>query len=130
MNPDTGPDRDHTTNTARGHYYYLPSSTADRAGQTAQMSSTLYPADKRVCVQLWYHMYGKGMGQLNVYQQTEEGTQALIFSQTGDQGQLWRFGQASLLPRVQPYRVSPIQICPRRSGSNTFRGKGIHMDSK
>lgn len=51
-------------------------------------------------------MYGKGMGTLNVYQQNEEGKQALIFSQAGDQGRLWRFAQASLLPRVQPYRVS------------------------
>jgi len=50
MNPNTGPDSDHTTNTPRGHYYYLPSSTADRAGQTAQiMSSTLYPAGQTVC---------------------------------------------------------------------------------
>lgn len=43
---------------------------------------------------------------LNVYQQSEEGKEALIFSQSGDQGRLWRFAQASLLPRVQPYRVS------------------------
>ncbi|XP_071348966.1 MAM and LDL-receptor class A domain-containing protein 2 isoform X2 [Trachinotus anak] len=104
-NPNTGPDSDHTTNTPAGHYYYLPSSAADRAGQTAAMASPLYPAGKGACVQLWYHMYGKGMGTLNVYQQSEEGKEALIFSQTGDQGQLWRFAQASLLPRVQPYRI-------------------------
>lgn len=57
-------------------------------------------------MQLWYHMRGKGMGTLNVYQQSEEGKEALIFSQTGDQGGLWRLAQASLLPRVQPFRVS------------------------
>lgn len=64
------------------------------------------PSDKGSCVQLWYHMYGKGMGTLNVYQQSEDGKEALIFSQTGDQGLLWRFAQASLLPRLHPYRVS------------------------
>ncbi|XP_044077011.1 MAM and LDL-receptor class A domain-containing protein 1 isoform X2 [Siniperca chuatsi] len=42
--PNTGPDSDHTTNTPAGHYYYLSSSAADRAGQTAKMSSPLYPA--------------------------------------------------------------------------------------
>lgn len=57
-------------------------------------------------MQLWYHMYGEGMGTLNVYQQSEDGKRALIFSQIGDQGWLWRFAQASLLPRVQSYRVS------------------------
>ncbi|XP_059201290.1 MAM and LDL-receptor class A domain-containing protein 1-like [Centropristis striata] len=43
-NPNTGPDSDHTTNTPTGHYYYLPSSEADRADQTARMSSPLFPA--------------------------------------------------------------------------------------
>lgn len=42
-NPNTGPDSDHTTNTPAGHYYYLASSNADRAGQMARMSSPLYP---------------------------------------------------------------------------------------
>ncbi|XP_069366962.1 MAM and LDL-receptor class A domain-containing protein 2 [Paralichthys olivaceus] len=104
-NPNTGPDTDHTTNTPTGHYYYLPSSAADSTDQKAAMSSPLYPAGKGACVQLWYHMYGKGMGTLNVYQQSEDRKEALIFSQTGDQGRLWRFAQASLLPRVQPYRI-------------------------
>ncbi|XP_068427543.1 MAM and LDL-receptor class A domain-containing protein 1 isoform X2 [Clinocottus analis] len=122
LNPNTGPDSDHTTNTPGGHYYYLPSSAADRAGQSATMSSPLYPADKRACVQLWYHMYGKGMGQLNVYQQSQEGKQALIFSQTGDQGRLWRFAQASLLPRVQPYRivVEGVKAGPTLEGDMAF----------
>lgn len=44
LNPNTGPDSDHTTNAPMGHYYYLSSSAADSAGQTAQMSSALYPA--------------------------------------------------------------------------------------
>lgn len=47
-NPNTGPDSDHTTNTPTGHYYYLPSSSADLAGQTAKMSSPLYPAGETV----------------------------------------------------------------------------------
>uniref|UniRef100_A0A8C4IGG5 MAM domain-containing protein n=1 Tax=Dicentrarchus labrax TaxID=13489 RepID=A0A8C4IGG5_DICLA len=122
LNPSTGPDSDHTTNTPTGHYYFLSSSAADRAGQTAEMSSPLYPAGKGACVQLWYHMYGKGMGMLNVYQQSEEGKQTLIFSQTGDQGQLWRFAQASLLPRTQPYRivVEGVKAEPTEEGDMAF----------
>ncbi|XP_070701014.1 MAM and LDL-receptor class A domain-containing protein 1 [Pempheris klunzingeri] len=122
LNPNTGPDSDHTTNTATGHYYFLPSSAADHTGQTAKMSSPLYPADKGACVQLWYHMYGKEMGMLNVYQQSEDGKQVLIFSQTGDQGRLWRFAQASLLPRVQPYRimVEGVKAGPTLEGNMAF----------
>ncbi|KAI3374795.1 hypothetical protein L3Q82_021349, partial [Scortum barcoo] len=122
LNPNTGPDSDHTTNTPTGHYYCLSSSAADRAGQMAKMSSPLYPAGKGVCVQLWYHMYGKGMGTLNVYQQSEDGKEALIFSQTGDQGRLWRFAQASLLPRVQPYRivVEGVKAGPTQEGDMAF----------
>ncbi|XP_034743360.1 MAM and LDL-receptor class A domain-containing protein 1 [Etheostoma cragini] len=120
--PNTGPDSDHTTNTPMGHYYYLSSSIDDSAGQTAKMSSLLYPAGKGACVQLWYHMYGKGMGTLNIYQQSEEGKQALIFSQTGDQGRMWRSAQASLLPRVQPYRivVEGVKAGPTQEGDMAF----------
>uniref|UniRef100_A0AAX7UCA5 MAM domain-containing protein n=1 Tax=Astatotilapia calliptera TaxID=8154 RepID=A0AAX7UCA5_ASTCA len=82
------------------------------------MFSPLYPADKGSCVQLWYHMYGKGMGTLNVYQQSEDGKEALIFSQTGDQGLLWRFARASLLPRLHPYRivVEGVKAGPTQEG--------------
>uniref|UniRef100_A0A3Q1GLC6 Si:ch211-106h4.4 n=1 Tax=Acanthochromis polyacanthus TaxID=80966 RepID=A0A3Q1GLC6_9TELE len=101
QNPNTGPDSDHTTNTPTGHYYY-----------------------KGACVQLWYHMYGEGMGTLNVYQQSEDGKEALIFSQTGDQGRLWRFAQASLLPRVQPYRfqivVEGVKVGLTKEGDMAF----------
>ncbi|KAF3698789.1 MAM and LDL-receptor class A domain-containing protein 1 [Channa argus] len=121
-NPNTGPDSDHTTNTPTGYYYYVPSSTADRAGQTATMFSPLYPAGKGSCLQLWYHMYGKGMGTLNIYQQSEDGKKALIYSQTGDQGRLWRFAQASLLPRIQTYRivVESVKAGPTREGDMAF----------
>ncbi|XP_062284207.1 MAM and LDL-receptor class A domain-containing protein 1 [Scomber scombrus] len=122
LNPNTGPDSDHTTNTPTGHYYYLPSSTADRAGHTAVMFSPLYPAGTGTCVQLWYHMYGKGMGTLNVYQQNEDGKKSQIFSQKGDQGRLWWFAQASLQPRTQSYRivVEGVKAGPSQEGDMAF----------
>ncbi|MED6241113.1 hypothetical protein ATANTOWER_028659 [Ataeniobius toweri] len=122
LNPNTGPESDHTTNTPMGHYYYLPSSMDDHAGQKALMSSPLYPKSKGSCVQLWYHMYGEGMGMLNVYQQNGDGKEVLIFSQAGDQGRLWRFAQASLLPRIQPYRivVEGVKAGPTMEGDMAF----------
>lgn len=120
--PHSEPDTDHTTNTPAGHYYYLPSSVSNQTGQTAAMSSPLHPADTGSCVQLWYHMLGKETGTLNVYQQSEEGKQVLLFSQTGEQGRLWRFAQASLLPRVQPYRivVEGVMAGPSLEGGIAF----------
>ncbi|KAK5602804.1 hypothetical protein CRENBAI_025076 [Crenichthys baileyi] len=122
LNPNTGPESDHTTNTPTGYYYYLPSSMDDHAGQKALMSSPLYPKSKGSCVQLWYHMYGEGMGILNVYQQNEDGKEVLIFSEAGDQGRLWRFAQASLLPRIQPYRivVEGVKAGPTMEGDMAF----------
>ncbi|RVE62060.1 hypothetical protein OJAV_G00176900 [Oryzias javanicus] len=121
-NPNTGPESDHSTNTAAGHYFYLPSSADDRAGQRASMFSPLYPAEKASCVQLWYHMDGRGVGTLNVYQQSQDQKTVVIFSQTGDQGRLWRFAQASLLPRVQPYRVvvEGVKAGPATEGGVAF----------
>ena len=71
------------------------------------MSPSYGHSGKAACVQLWYHMYGKGIGTLNIYQQTEDLMETRIFTRTGDQGRLWRFAQATL-SRVQPYRVSNI----------------------
>lgn len=69
------------------------------------------PSGKGSCVQLWYHMYGSGVGTLNVYQQATGESPALLFSQMGDQGQLWRFAQAGLFFHDRPYRVSPDYWC-------------------
>ncbi|XP_078144064.1 MAM and LDL-receptor class A domain-containing protein 1-like [Centroberyx gerrardi] len=62
------------------------------------------------------------MGTLNVYQQSEEGKQALLFSQRGDQGRLWRFSQAALVPRVQPYRivVEGVKLGSTQQGDMAF----------
>ncbi|XP_031666604.1 MAM and LDL-receptor class A domain-containing protein 2 [Oncorhynchus kisutch] len=104
-NPNTGPDYDHTTNTATGHYFYLPSSGVDQPGQTARMASPLFPAGKGVCLQLWYHMSGRGMGTLNVYQWSEQGALVMLLSRSGDQGALWRFAQATLQLDRDDYRI-------------------------
>ncbi|XP_054624893.1 MAM and LDL-receptor class A domain-containing protein 1 [Dunckerocampus dactyliophorus] len=124
LNPNTGPDSDHTTNAPIGHYYYLPSSNHDTIGQTAAMMSPLYTPSTRkgACVQIWYHMYGRGMGTFNIYQQSQDGDRHLIFSQSGDQLRLWRLAQASLLPSLQPYRlmVEGVKAGPTLEGDMAF----------
>ncbi|XP_028831423.1 MAM and LDL-receptor class A domain-containing protein 1 [Denticeps clupeoides] len=92
----TGPSMDHTTHTATGHYYYLKSH-GHAPGHGARMASPLFPAEKGMCLQFWYHMFGHGIGTLNIYQQpSTQRDLSLVFTQTGDQGDLWRFGQVPL----------------------------------
>ncbi|MBN3307353.1 MLRP2 protein, partial [Amia calva] len=93
---DTGPSFDHTSNTAAGYYFYLETSSLHKPGKKARMTSPEFPAAGHRCLQFWYHMYGAGIGSLNVYKQLDARTQSLIFSQTGNQGVLWRFAQSSL----------------------------------
>lgn len=122
QNQNRGPHSDHTTNTPSGHYYYLASQ--NQTGQTAAISSPLHPTHVGSCVQLWYHMLGRDVGTLNIYQKSaDEAREVLLFSQTGDQGPLWRLAQAMLLPRVQPYRI----VVEGVSGGTSVEG-GIAFD--
>jgi hypothetical protein len=44
------------------------------------------------CVEFWYHAYGKGIGNLNVYKLEKAGVSGnpqLIYSISGDQGNEW-----------------------------------------
>ena len=47
-------------------------------------------------VQFWYHMYGDTINTLNVYTKTYGNgggsVEALQWSMTGDQGNMWKFG--------------------------------------
>ncbi|CAL9689269.1 unnamed protein product [Knipowitschia caucasica] len=120
---NSGPNSDHTTNTPMGHYYYLSPTWGDQTGHTASISSPLYPPDAGSCLQLWYHMFGKDVGTLNIYQRSaDEAKSVLLFSQTGDHGSMWRSAQAALLPRVQPYRivVEGIALGPSHNGGIAF----------
>ncbi|KAG7246615.1 hypothetical protein CRUP_033304, partial [Coryphaenoides rupestris] len=103
--PDTAPPTDHTTYTAGGHYYWLPSSASDPSGHRAKVASPMFPAGRGACIQLWYYMHGEGVGTLNVY--GPGGQETPLLSRTGTHGPMWRFAQASLGNHGQPYQVSP-----------------------
>nr|XP_014344169.1 PREDICTED: MAM and LDL-receptor class A domain-containing protein 1-like [Latimeria chalumnae] len=110
---DTGPSFDHTTNTATGYYLYLETSSPHLPGNKAIISTPAYPAGGDRCLQFWYHMYGAGIGRLNVYKHdTIANTSSLLFHQYGDQGVLWRFAQASLTQVDK----SPFKFSDNRHG--------------
>ncbi|XP_071486325.1 MAM and LDL-receptor class A domain-containing protein 1-like [Diadema antillarum] len=90
----TGPSKDHTLSSPSGHYVYLETSTL-LAGDVAWLVSENLPSDDG-CFSFWYHMYGAGVGSLNVYLiDGINGNMALQWSQSGNHGDRWIKGQMS-----------------------------------
>ena len=52
-----------------GHYMYIEASAPRKQGDKARLMSPTYTDNSAICVQFWYHMYGNGIGTLNVYAQ-------------------------------------------------------------
>eukprot|EP00057_Strongylocentrotus_purpuratus_P001199 XP_001196354.2 PREDICTED: MAM and LDL-receptor class A domain-containing protein 1 isoform X1 [Strongylocentrotus purpuratus] len=68
-----GPDNDHTTGGASGHYIYVDGSIS-RLSQKAKIISPMYKKSKRGCVlTLWYYMFGIEYGDLEVRLMTQDG---------------------------------------------------------
>ncbi|KAK3546332.1 hypothetical protein QTP70_025671, partial [Hemibagrus guttatus] len=98
------PSFDHTTNTDSGHYFYMDFSSR-LSGHTARMFSPLFTSGNNQCLHLWFYMSGKDTGTLNVYQKNSNGAHSLLLSQSGEQGELWRFAQAPLPHTGPEYRI-------------------------
>ena len=78
-----------------GHYIYIEASAPRAPGQKARVLSPTLPSSSGECLQFYYHMYGAGMGTLNVY--TQVGAQQTnIWTRKGNQGNKWLLGQVTL----------------------------------
>ncbi|KAK7488814.1 hypothetical protein BaRGS_00019949, partial [Batillaria attramentaria] len=92
----TGPSVDHTRGTRSGHYAYTEATS--HAGKTARMLTGEFPATKSdVCLQFYYHMYGRGIGTLNI--KIAHGTTLHgqpLWTKSGDQGKQWHLAQVTL----------------------------------
>lgn len=75
---------------------YAEASYPQKANDVAQLLSTMQkPAPSGKCLEFWYHMYGKAMGSLIV--QIKDSVQsAEIWKKSGNQGNLWQKGRATL----------------------------------
>ena len=98
-NPNTGPQRDHssfTTNRVTGAFAYIEAGYPRRPGDKAQLVSEEVPAtdsgDGPMCLRFWTHMFGNGVGALNVYVRGGQ-TDKKIWGLTGDAGNNWYMGQ-------------------------------------
>ncbi|XP_033751988.1 MAM and LDL-receptor class A domain-containing protein 1-like [Pecten maximus] len=86
---NTGPSADHTYGSARGHYVYIESSRPRLQGQKARLLSTDNAPTVGSCLQFWYHMYGRQIGNLTIYVQQAGSRGSPIWSKSGNQGNKW-----------------------------------------
>ena len=72
---------------ATGRYIYLEATGIYRGTTSRLISATVYPSGPS-CLTFWYHMYGSGMGTLNIVIPWSDGDEQL-WSRSGDQGDQW-----------------------------------------
>ncbi|XP_059051446.1 uncharacterized protein LOC131846215 [Achroia grisella] len=105
----TGPSYDHTLGEGASGYYMYIESTARSLNDTARLISPVYSKEltKGGCFSFYYHMFGKDIGGLRVYQKPDNYPLAiltvlhdkqkfLLFEKWGNQGDTW-YGSISPL---------------------------------
>ena len=75
-------------------------------GDKARLLSRTFPSTSGRCLSFWYHMYGSGMGELNVYVKPVTGAMRKVWSQAGDQGDEWKMAQLTLISKTSDYQVN------------------------
>ncbi|MCJ8731787.1 hypothetical protein PDJAM_G00203550 [Pangasius djambal] len=102
------PSKDHTLGTDQG--YYLSAQLWDRpSGSQSRMVTRFYEPnlESEECWMFWYHMNGRDVGMLNVYLHESHNSWVALWSRSGDQGERWRPGRATVLTPLSPYQGSP-----------------------
>ncbi|XP_071956928.1 MAM and LDL-receptor class A domain-containing protein 1-like [Antedon mediterranea] len=98
---NTGPSFDHTLGTTAGYYYYTEVSSPITQGDKARLISPTYsPSSTGECLQFWYHMYGDRMGTINVYARQNGNLGNVLWTESLDQGNVWRFGQVTMQSNI------------------------------
>nr|XP_039272222.1 MAM and LDL-receptor class A domain-containing protein 1-like [Styela clava] len=107
---DTGPEYDHSLQTAYGHYLYIESSSPRVAGDKARLYSPEFPGPDQAttkCLQFYHHMYGSTIGDLSVHIAHGVAAGPAIWHKSGNQGNIWLLGQAEIHfdGPADPYRI-------------------------
>ncbi|PIK45149.1 hypothetical protein BSL78_17989 [Apostichopus japonicus] len=100
---NTGPSKDHTLNSAQGHYAFIESSSPNLSGDFAQLLSPIFTGYQNRCLEFFYHMYGSDSGDLTVYRRVEDFSLETVFAETDNKGDVWRKGLATLSDGVSVY---------------------------
>lgn len=104
---NTGPMKDHTLGTAKGHYLYIESSEPQVFQNTAALLSPILsaPAPGACAFRFHYHMSGKHIYRLAIYQRVRRHTRGqLLWQIFGNQGNRWIKKHLDISSR-QPFQV-------------------------
>jgi hypothetical protein len=76
---------------AEGKYIYFETSQG-ASGAKAQLSSPSFTVTRRQtsCLSFWYHMFGDGVNNLNVYLKSGNNLGRPVFQKHGNQGNQWK----------------------------------------
>ena len=90
-----------------GRYVFIEASHR-KYGDKARLISDWLEPNKTMCIQFWYHMYGRDVGKLNVYI-VANSSQTQEWSQEGNQGNRWFFAQVPIY-HTSPYKVGMYKL--------------------
>ncbi|XP_072228678.1 apical endosomal glycoprotein [Leuresthes tenuis] len=94
----TGPKTDHTLETEMGFYMMVNTGAAILPlGTTSVLTSPVRQGIvKTECLHFWYHMGGENPGSLTVYMKPVKGERVKVFSDSLNQGDVWRHGNGNI----------------------------------
>ncbi|KAK2531283.1 Malrd1 [Columba livia] len=104
---NTGPLKDHTTGTARGHYLYVESSKPHQFQDKAILLSPIFnPPGNETCIfNFHYHMFGKQVYKLSVLQRSVSNINGwLLWYKFGNQGNRW-IRQTLHIKSSKPFQI-------------------------
>ncbi|TEA26074.1 hypothetical protein DBR06_SOUSAS2210043, partial [Sousa chinensis] len=105
---NTGPMKDNTLGTAKGHYLYIESSEPQVFQHRAALLSPIISATDVVgCTfRFYYHMFGKHIYKLAIYQRIWNNTRGqLLWEIFGNQGNIWIRKHLNIFSR-RPFQIS------------------------
>ncbi|XP_006869969.1 PREDICTED: MAM and LDL-receptor class A domain-containing protein C10orf112 homolog [Chrysochloris asiatica] len=116
---NTGPMKDNTVGTAKGHYLYIESSEPQVfQNRAALLSPVLNVTATSICTfRFHYHMFGKHIYRLAIYQRVWSNTRGqLLWQIFGNQGNRW------IRKHLTISSIQPFQILVEASVGDGFTG--------
>lgn len=107
MTSSLGPKNDHTLETPLG-YFMMVNSGSDvlPSGAVSSLTSPVYDGTSRTeCVQFWYHMGGDNPGSLTVYMKPVKDERVKIYSDSLNQGDVWRHGNGNISSDLRDWQL-------------------------
>ena len=90
-----------------GKYVYIETSRPGSTGHKAFLMSPMFDTSRAdgECFTFWYHMFGSGIGTLQIYVDSAIAGKKLLWSLAGDKGNRWYKGQMNVGATNGSYQV-------------------------